>query len=649
MVPRPFFSAPVSGRQPSQAVFTAFLSRLFIPTAIILFVFAQYLSSAYAQFGKPAQSILLGAEPVSSSEVRLTWRINNPDEVGGVRIYRAEPETPQYFEYITNLMPQAVSYIDKGLRPGTKYHYRVQTSGRKPIQLSAPSNAAPVTTFPEGAPSADPVSGKEYTRDDKNNPAIQSLTAKALSQTEVELIWTVPTLLHVASLRIYRTTTLEPMNFNMVGAAGINLGRYIDKNLEPGTTYLYQVKYNINSHSATLSPPSNTALATTLRDNVEYTPDPSPTPIGSSNSPIPLDADEDELLRQLNIYRSSNGLGPVRPSIALTRASDSLSKDLASRGTAAKTDSQGRNTETRARAFGYRPATTFETISAIGNLGPQGVLDLFRTSTSDNDVLLNPAWKVVGVARTFSTGTQRWHWVLDFAGFWDKTIPLPGEDEDGRIDGNEYIRTRPPASAIAAGHRFTNYGDDDQPYQPLHCDTATKDCWKDPPTFQKNTSLKEASLRDNLIGLWHLQYDISPTGTVHYNDGNGYDLTPFTITLLINADGSWVSQGYRAYQRPTPSEAGTWRSVHDAARDEEIVTFYRETDKPTATIRIHAARGMLTFFAADGGQELQNFLRGLPADENVKDDRQLVFTPGMGFFLGPHEAFPATRRCTTCP
>jgi hypothetical protein len=314
-------------------------------------------------------------------------------------------------------------------------------------------------------------------------------------------------------------------------------------------------------------------------------------------------------------------------------------------------DNLGRDVETRARAFGYQPNTTFNIVVAAGNLTAQQALNLWKASPVDNEILLTPIWKVVGVGRTYNASNGQWYWVVEFAGFWDKTIPVPGEDEDGRVDGNDLIRTRPPGWAIAAGHRFNNYADDGQGwYQAVHCDLddPTKYCWKDEPP-QGNPSLKEPSLKENLVGTWHVQYTISPTGVKHYNDYNGWDATGFTISWWINANGTWATQGYRAYQQPTPTESGWWESVHDASRDEEIVTFRRQNGKPTATIRIHAARGVLTLYAVEGGAAMQSFLKGLPADSNPKDDPQIILHPGVSYFNAPHAPFPGQFTCRSCP
>lgn len=638
----------------------------------------------------PVQVIKLSAEITSQTQVRLTWVITNPGSISSIRVYRAAAETPQNFEMTASLALNTRSYMDQTPVPGRTYLYQVKTVAAGAVLLSSPSNTVSVTipgavggptptptatprptatptpvSTPTPTPTPDPV--------DAPPPGNEVLSARAISQTQVELFWQIPTTRRITSVRIYRTTAAEPHSFVFITAVGILPGRFVDSGLSPNTTYLYQIKWPVSG--VLLSPPSNTARVTTLggsptprptptpaatptpmptptpRPSPTPTPMPTPTPAPTPSptpspitpsGPIPLDEEEKELVRLISEYRGTRTLGPVRPSIALTKSSDFLSRDLATRNTVSKIDGLGRNIEQRARAFGYQPTTTFEGVVATGNLTAQQALNAWKLSPADNAVLLTPAWKVTGVGRTYNASTGRWYWVVEFAGFWDKTIPVPGEDDDGRIDGNEWIRTRPPGAAIAAGHRFSGYGDDGEWYSALHCDldipgNLRDRCWKDEPP-QGNPSLSLVSSPDNLVGTWHVQYSISPTGVVHYNDYSGWDATGFTITYWINANGTWTSKGYRAYQVPTPTESGTWTSVHDASRDEEIVTFYRP-GKPTATIRIHAVRGVLTLFAVEGGSAMQGFLKGVPADNNPLDDPQIILHPGIGYFNAPHGPF----------
>jgi uncharacterized protein YkwD len=491
-----------------------------------------------------------------------------------------------------------------------------------------------------------------------------------------------PRMNHVASLRIFRADPENPTEFVYLTAVGAHLNKFVDDSVYPKRTYSYFIRYNDGSHSTRLSPPSNIATATTpegappangakyRQPNVAIggttgganSPQGKPTtlapyapiPPNGIGTAIPLDNLEEEFLALLNTYRISQGAGPVRVSISLTRAAEVLAKENAENQKLSKIGSQG-GVRQRARFYSYDVDTIYDSVVMLTRSYPDEMLNQLKQSPQDNEILLNPIWKVAGIARAYDN-QGNWYWTIDFSAFWDYTIPLPGEDEDGRIDGNELVRTRPPKEALAEGHTFTGYGDDGKPYNALHCDNVTKSCWKDPAP-PGNPSLDEFSDPDFLDGLWHVQYEITPTGIVHFNDPAGYDLTEFTMTLQFKKEGgkngtnygSWVSQGFRAYQRPTPSEAGTWSSVHDASRNEEIVTFYRDDNKPTVKIRIHATKEALTFFVLDGGDQTKNFFMPVPADGYKKDDQQVIFTKGMGFIMGPHEPFPADKRCVSCP
>jgi uncharacterized protein YkwD len=488
----------------------------------------------------------------------------------------------------------------------------------------------------------------------------------------------------VTTLRLYRAEQSDPNNFIFLVNLSMNPQQFVDSSLKPSTTYYYYIKTPIPGGGILLSPPSNIAVATTWgstgpnptptptpsttptptpsatpRPTVTPTPLPTPTPVptpvGTPNpapspaGPIPLDSEEAEMIRLITLHRETRFLSVMRPSIALTKSSDYLSRDLAARNTLSRYDSQGRDVAQRAHAFGYLPNTTFDVVVASGNLTAQQALNYWKNSYVDNEAILNPVWKVAGVGRTFNASTGKWYWVVEFAGFWDKTIPIPGEDDDGMVDGNPLIRTRPPGWALAAGHRFTHYGEDGDWYQSAHCDMddPTHYCWKDEPP-QGNPGLRQPSVKDYIPGLWHVQYTISPTGIKHYNDYNGWDATGFTISLWINANGTWATQGYRAYQQPTPTESGWWTAVHDASRNEEILTFYRQNGKPTATFRVHAIQGQLTLFAVEGGSAMQSFLKGHPADSNPGDDPQIILHPGVSYFNAPHAPFPGSHTCTWC-
>lgn len=638
--------------------FSAVLVAAFLLNCLIVFGVHTPVSAQIA--GMKVQSIDLEATPISDSQVRLVWRINNPGYIGGIRIYRAHYVTPDNFVYLTSLPSNALSYVDSGLKAKSTWIYRIQTQERKPAMLSAPSNSAKATTL---ATSSDPGTNQQnseqpkVTTEDPNLNVIQTLSAKAISANDIELRWAVPGLAHVASLRIYRASSDDPKNFVMIGAIGANLSSYIDQDLKPRTTYYYYMKYNENSHSANLSAPSNTAIVTTPDGS-----DPNPRrryeglrpkpgipyvlPDGGIGSAIPLDDQEGEFLYLLNKYRAAKGLGPVRSSISLTMSADALSRDLAPRNEVSKFDSNGSSPFMRARAFLFPKLeeTKFDTLVVVSRfVDVQEFFNLTMSYSENAELLLRPEWKVVGIGRSYN-GEGTYHWVFDFADYWDKTIPLPGEDTDGRVDGNERIRTRPPIDALAARAKFSGYGDDGKAYSPVHCDLETKECWRDPAPAG-NRSLRDNSFPENMIGQWHVEFQIDSRGVTHFNSPDTFDRAEFTMALQVNEDGTWVSQGFKTYQDPVPAEAGTWKWLHDAGRNEEIITFFRDNGKTAATIRVHAAPGAMTFYAVAG----TDFFSGVKADGNPKDDPQVIFTPGLGFFYTSAPAFPANMRCSTCP
>ncbi|MBK6797924.1 MAG: CAP domain-containing protein [Acidobacteria bacterium] len=353
-------------------------------------------------------------------------------------------------------------------------------------------------------------------------------------------------------------------------------------------------------------------------------------PPTNSLTATPLDSEESTLLDLINKFRLQNGRNPLSPSISLTNAGDWMAGDMASKNYLNKIDTSGRNPSQRARVFGFpvnNSTTPENSLIASTEGSPRQVLDQWLSNAADREILINLHWKNIGVARSFNQRLNSWFWEVTFAAYWDKTIPLPGEDEEGRIDNNEFVRTRPPARALGAPWRFTGYGDDGQQYSTTHCivESSPEFCWSDPPR-QGNPLLSDISMSEYLTGTWKVMYTISMMGIVHADLGI-FDRTGFNMELQINPGGTWSMKGYRSGLPASQFESGNWQAVHDASRNEEIVTFVRQNGLPRATIRIHATKDQLTFFAVDGGGTMKNFLRGVTADDNQKDDPQVIFIP----------------------
>ena len=683
MVPNKIISCP-AGVCSSPATNPRGVTNSFWKTTLCVLLLGVFMLSAtnttQAQtgFGRRwyPENIYLEAEPLTVTQIRLTWTIQNQNrDYTDVRIYRAKPLTPDYFEFIDCVKSTSTSYVDATALPATTYRYQIVFQYKRPTMLSAPSNKVSVSSMDPNNESSVPTNPNipRFTSQDPNvRSAIKTLMAKPLASNKIELRWSAPRMAKIASFRIFRADPANPTEFVMIDVVAANLNVWVDESVSPKSSYSYVLRYNVGT-GAVLSPPTNVATATTpdgpgptkkarFLQNVLPTNNPAVTsniqgkPVflqpayfspGVQTSAIPLDSREAEFLRYLNAYRANHGVGPVRPSINLTRGADALAKDMVSTGRVSKTDTQGRNTKTRARNYGYDVDTIFDTVAFQSSFTPDTFIETLQNFPADNEVLLNPIWKTVGVARQYNdAGT--YYWALDFSAFWDYTIPLAGEDEDGRIDGNELVRTRPSKAALENGDIFTGYGDDGKPYSSLHCDTVTKACWVDPPV-EGNAALDDGSDPAFLIGNWHAQFTITPNGIKHFNDVNGYDLTAFNMNLQINKDGSWVMQGFRSNQKPVQVEAGTWTSAHDISANEEIVIFYRDNGLPAAKLRVQATKGQLTFFVLDGGAAAKDFFASPTFDYNKQDDPQVIFTQGFSFVLGTNDPFPSSKRCATCP
>jgi len=376
----------------------------------------------------------------------------------------------------------------------------------------------------------------------------------------------------------------------------------------------------------TPSPTPDPTPTPTPTPNPTPTPTPAPTP-GQDVQALPLDAEEQQVFALLNRARQEKQLAPLGLAISLSKAAAWGAQDMANRNVVNAIDSAGRSPAARARAFGFPgefAPIEEDAYVASGGADSQAQFARWQMTREWETVLSNPYWRTVGVARAFNPTLNRWYWQVLFGAYWDRTQLLAGEDDEGRIDGNALIRTRPPSQVLASGARFSGY-ESGVPYAPAHClyDVIPDVCWHDPPP-QSNERLREPVELEELTGVWNVMYQISSEGIVHANY-QGYDYTGISMELRLNANGSWSSRGYRAFSTPAPIETGTWQAELDSSRNEILLTFNRQNRLPRVTLRAHVVAGQLTLFAVDGGTLMKNFFRGWPPDDNAADDPQIIF------------------------
>lgn len=129
-----------------------------------------------------------------------------------------------------------------------------------------------------------------------------------------------------------------------------------------------------------------------------------------------LDPEERAFCQHINAYRAAKGLAPLKLSPALTRAASWMTADMARNDYVDHTDSRGRDTPARIRAFGFRSAITGENLAA-GMANAAATLEQWKADAAHRRGMLRANFKVIGIARSYGGGTMfGWHWATTFGG-----------------------------------------------------------------------------------------------------------------------------------------------------------------------------------------------------------------------------------------
>ncbi len=157
------------------------------------------------------------------------------------------------------------------------------------------------------------------------------------------------------------------------------------------------------------------------------------------------DLDDEELafLDLLNDYRAAHGLGSLRISATLTRASAWMATDMATKGYFAHTDSAGRQPSRRAADCGYIDPMG-ENLAAGTNWDTaKEAFEAWKNSPSHNENMLSNLYVQVGIARHFEPGSPYgWYWATDF----------------GVVDDGTTLGGKEPASLAASSRRSGDAG-----------------------------------------------------------------------------------------------------------------------------------------------------------------------------------------------
>lgn len=143
--------------------------------------------------------------------------------------------------------------------------------------------------------------------------------------------------------------------------------------------------------------------------------------MATTTAPDPvLDAEERALCRAINRFRTNNGRPPLKVSVALVRAAEWMSRDMARTDVLDHTDSRDRDFVQRLAAFGYDKPTKGENI-AQGEATAAATVAQWKNSPAHRANMLSTKFKVMGVGRAHGAD---WYWTADFGGTVTRTMSI---------------------------------------------------------------------------------------------------------------------------------------------------------------------------------------------------------------------------------
>lgn len=179
----------------------------------------------------------LSAEPVSTSEISLTWTDNSDNEDGFIIERRTTEEAS--FSSIDSVEANVTEYNDTGLTPCTEYHYQVCA-----YNLGGNSDYTDVANATTPSDLLEPPS---------------NLIAEAVSSSEIKLDWTDNS--DVEDGFIIERKTAEEANFSLLDSVDMDTTNYSDTGLAENSEYHYRVYAYCDIGNSSYS---NEASATTL-------------------------------------------------------------------------------------------------------------------------------------------------------------------------------------------------------------------------------------------------------------------------------------------------------------------------------------------------------------------------------------------------
>jgi uncharacterized protein YkwD len=145
-----------------------------------------------------------------------------------------------------------------------------------------------------------------------------------------------------------------------------------------------------------------------------------------------LDAEERAFLVAINQHRAQNGLPSLQVSVALSKAADHHSQQMADHNYFSHTLLNGVTWNQNICNFGYCYNTTMAENIAAGNAAGNATFTQWKNSPGHNTNMLGANFKVIGIGRAYNANsTYKWYWTTTFGGFVDEVMTAEGSGGTG--------------------------------------------------------------------------------------------------------------------------------------------------------------------------------------------------------------------------
>ena len=141
------------------------------------------------------------------------------------------------------------------------------------------------------------------------------------------------------------------------------------------------------------------------------------------SSQLTIKSQEQQLLNDINSYRSQQGISKLGWSTVLKQSATWLTSDMLAHNTLSHTDSLGRTSDIRLTDCGYSIANGFGEAIADGSASADLVFSAWKNDPAHNQILLNKNYTIAGI--DIEQGSNVF-WAMDFGtGSSSTIVPTP--------------------------------------------------------------------------------------------------------------------------------------------------------------------------------------------------------------------------------